>query len=203
MYNETFLIRDLGKKLSEFTKDEFIKIVIEDVEAAKAPYRKWSDENAKTRYERDYEYFQKKREEQIQRIINKSHLKYKRKSNRQKWVDAEIAKLPTELERKYYHNGYDLRSIRCDFEPWSNGGVRYVGLDEDLERAFGRLYDEFIDNKYFFNCTGWRFICDNIIDTPNFRLQLSDELQAEWDADLKRLSDDIARFYADCRYCGD
>jgi hypothetical protein len=35
------------------------------------------------------------------------------------------------------------------------------------------------------------------------KLHLSEKMQEEWRADEKRLADDIARFYADCRYCGD
>jgi hypothetical protein len=64
----------------------------------------------------------------------------------------------------------------------------------------GNLYDEAIQNKYFRNCTGWSIVEDF---STEMKLHLSEKMQEEWRADEKRLADDIARFYADCRYCGD
>jgi hypothetical protein len=66
--------------------------------------------------------------------------------------------------------------------------------------VFGYLYDEAIKNKYFLQCTGWSIVEDF---STEFRFHLSDELQAEWKADEKKLADDISRFYAGSNYWGD
>jgi hypothetical protein len=200
----TFVQRNLETKAIEITKDEFIKMFTEDIEAVKEPYRKWYKEKADMRYKLDCDNFQESREKKIQRIIDESYKKYKRESSRQNWVDKEIAKLPTELERGYWHEERELSYIVFDIRPWENGS-KYVDVDGEYEHRLGNLYDDAIKNKYFMNCTGWSLVCDDNQSTHRveIKLHLSEELQAEWDADEKKLYDDIMNFYATCRYCGD
>lgn len=200
----TFAQRNLEQKAIELTKDEFIKMFTEDIEAAKEPYRNWYKEKADMRYKKDCDDFQARREKNIQRIIDESYKKYKRESSRQKWVDREIAKLPTELERGYWHEEQELSYISFDIKPWENGS-RYVHVDEDYEHILGHLYDDAIKNKYFMDCTGWSLVCDDNQSTHRveIKLHLSEELQAEWDADERKLYNEIMNFYATCRYCGD
>ena len=200
----TFAQRNLEKKAIEITKDEFIKMFTEDIEATKEPYRKWYKEKADMRYKKDCDDFQARREKSIQRIIDESYKKYKRESSRQKWVDKEIAKLPTELERGYWHEERELSYIVFDIRPWENGS-KYVDVDDVYEHRLGNLYDDAIKNKYFMNCSGWSLVCDDNQSTHRveIKLHLSEELQAEWDADEKKLYNEIMNFYATCRYCGD
>ena len=40
----TFVTREFGKNPADITREEFIKMAIEDVEKAKVAYRQWSDE---------------------------------------------------------------------------------------------------------------------------------------------------------------
>ena len=156
------------------------------------------------RYKKDCDDFQARREKSIQRIIDESYKKYKRESSRQKWVDKEIAKLPTELERGYWHEERELSYIVFDIRPWENGS-KYVDVDDAYEHRLGNLYDDAIKNKYFMNCSGWSLVCDDNQSTHRveIKLHLSEELQAEWDADEKKLYNEIMNFYATCRYCGD
>ena len=200
----TFVQRNLETKAIEITKDEFIKMFTEDIEAVKEPYRKWYKEKADMRYKLDCDNFQESREKKIQRIIDESYKKYKRESSRQNWVDKEIAKLPTELERGYWHEERELSYIVFDIRPWENGS-KYVDVDGEYEHRLGNLYDDAIKNKYFMNCTGWSLVCDDNQSTHRveIKLHLSEELQAEWDADEKKLYNEIMNFYATCRYCGD
>ena len=200
----TFVQRNLETKAIEITKDEFIKMFTEDIEAVKEPYRKWYKEKADMRYKIDCDNFQASREKNIQRIIDESYKKYKRESSRQKWVDKEIAKLPTEIERGYWHEERELSYIVFDIRPWENGS-KYVDVDREYEHRLGNLYDDAIKNKYFMNCTGWSLVCDDNQSTHRveIKLHLSEELQAEWDADERNLYNEIMNFYATCRYCGD
>lgn len=202
----TFAQRNLEKKATEITKDEFIKMFTEDIEAAKEPYRKWYKEKADMRYKQDCENFKEQRQKNIQRIIDESYKKYKRESSRQKWVDKEIAKLPTEFEKSYWHKEQELSYVVFDIRPWENGS-RHVDVDgiHEHEYKLGHLYDDAINNKYFMNCTGWSLVCEDNQSTHRveIKLHLSEELQAEWDADERKLYNEIMNFYATCRYCGD
>ena len=195
----TFVTREFGKNPADITREEFIKMAIADVETAKVGYRQWSDEVAEQRYKEDCERHAERREQKILDITNASYKKYKREYYRQRWVMQEVAKIPKAITRGYWHTGKDLTSIRWDLKPWDNA-TSYVFLNRDIENVFGCLYDEAIKNKYFLRCTGWSIVEDF---TTEFKFHLSEELQAEWKADEKKLSDDISRFYAGTTYWGD
>ena len=199
--NTLFVTRELGKNGAEITREEFVQMMITDIAIAKVEYRKYSDEKAEETYQKDCEHHKKCREQKIQEIIDDSFKKYKREYYRRLWVDSEMRKVPSAvLERnRYTHFGHDLDSIEWDIRPWENG-CRIFNVVIDLEERLGNLYDEAIQNKYFRNCTGWSIVEDF---STRFKLHLSENFQKEWEADKKRLADDIARFYAECRYCGD
>ena len=195
----TFVTREFGKNPADITREEFIKMAIEDVEMAKVGYRQWSEEEAEKRYKEDCERHAERREQKILDITNASYKKYKREFYRQRWVMQEVAKIPKTLTRGYCHTGKDLTSIRWDLKPWDNA-TSYVDMDRDLEYVFGYLYDEAIKNKYFLRCTGWSIVEDF---TTEFKFHLSEEVQEEWKADEKKLADDINRFYAGSNWWGD
>lgn len=196
---KVFVSREFVKSPVELSKDEFVKMAIEDIEIAKVEYRKWSDEVAEQKYKKDCEEYAKLREQRILDITNTSYKKYKREFYRQRWVEQEIAKLPKTLARGYGHIGRDLTSIRWDLEPWDNG-AHYIDIRRGLEHILGRLYDEAIKNKYFLQCTGWSIVEDF---STEFKFHLSEELQKEWKEDERKLSEAINRFYANTTYCGD
>ena len=196
---KVFVTREFTKNPADFTKEEFIRMAIEDVEAAKVEYRKWSDEVAEQRYNKECEEYANRREQKILDITNASYKKYKREFYRQRWVEQEVAKLPKTLTRGYWHVGHDLTGLGWDLKPWDNG-AHHIDLKRDLEYVFGYLYDEAINNKYFLQCTGW-----SIVEgfSTEFKFHISEELQNEWKEDEKKLSDAITRFYAGSNYWGD
>ena len=196
---KVFVSREFVKSPAELSKDEFIKMAIDDIEVAKVEYRKWSEEVAEQRYKEDCEEYTKHREQKVQDIIDASYKKYKRELYRQHWVEQEIAKLPKTLTRGYSHVGRDLTSIRWDLKPWDNA-AHLIDLRGNLEYVFGYLYDEAIKNKYFLQCTGWSIVEDF---STEFKFHLSEELQKEWEEDERKLSEAINRFYANTTYCGD
>lgn len=197
-----FVTREFGKTGAELTREEFIKMMMEDFDVARVAYRKYSDEEAEVSYQKDCERHKQYREQRIQRIVEESYKKYKREPYRLRWVDSEMKKVPSEaLERRAYsHFGHDLDSIKWDIKPWENGCSIFSVRHDGIESRLGNLYDNSIDNKYFRNCTGWSIVEDF---STRVKLHLSDEFQAQWKADEEWLAKDIASFYADCRYCGD
>lgn len=205
MEDTTLTSRPIGKKLSELSKKEFVTMFIEDIEVAKVEYRKFTDLCAKEKYEKEKKFWEENREKTIKSIIEYSFEKYKREFYRVRWVENEIERLPKTFEetwnifQKYYYEGRDLTSISWDIKPWENGCsvISLTQDDEYLERVLGSKYEEGIENKYFSNATGWD------ITSRGLKLHLSEELDADWKEDFRKLAEDIASFYADCRYCGD
>ena len=197
-----FVTREFGKTGAELTREEFIKMMMEDFDVARVEYRKYSDIKAEETYQKDCEYHKKCREQRIQKIIDDSFKKYKREYYRLRWVDSELKKVPSEVieRRPYVHFGHDLDSIKWDIKPWENGCSIFSVRPDGIESRLGNLYDSSIENKYFKNCTGWSIVEDF---STEIKFHLSEQMQEEWRADEKRLADDIARFYEGCRYWGD
>jgi arsenate reductase-like glutaredoxin family protein len=199
---ETLITRNFEKPATEITKEEFVKWMTEDIENARVIYRKLSDEKAERLFAEDCERHKTNRENKIKKIIEESYKLYKREFYRNRWVENEIAKLPETIKRGYCHFGRDLTSVKWDLEPGVNGGGSRIGFQGDYKTSLENIYDYSIKNKYFINCTGWSIVHENL-SFEEFKLHLSDEMQAEWDDEFRKLAEDIQRFYATCRYCGD
>lgn len=201
---KVFITREFDKSASEITKEEFIQMMLEDIESAKIAFRKWTDEIAKATYQKDNEEYIIKRAEKIEKIIADSYKLYKREFYRLRWVEKEIAKLPEVLVvQSYRHEGRDLTSICWDIKPWDNSCSRIMSdhIKDTMLYTLGHLYNEAIKNKYFVQCSGWSIVGDPL--SAEFKLHLSAELQEQWTADEHKLAENIARFYEGCTYWGD
>lgn len=199
----TFVTREFGKTGANITKEEFMQMMLSDIDIAKVEYRKWSDEVAEQKYIADCERYAFNRQQVYERIVKNSYEKYKKEYYRLRWVEKMMTAYPEVMERdSYFHYGRDLQSIRWRIEPWNNA-TAYIDIDKYLERTLGRYYEDAIKNKYFKQCTGWSIAIDDYGHTAEFKLHLSDELQNEWKADEHSLAKSIARFYEGCTYWGD
>jgi hypothetical protein len=175
---------------------------MEDIETAKKTYFEMSSKRAEERYEADKASYMRKRAKAIETIIANSYKKYTREYYRLRWVEKEISKWPEEYERNYWHNPDTLTYVDWSMKPWENGTLCIsFNRGEDIVRDFFKnRFNEDFKNKYFSQCLGWEIV---VTQRPYFKLILSPELEAEWEADEKRLSDDISRFYAGSNYWGD
>ena len=201
---KVFITREFDKSASEITKEEFIQMMLEDIESAKIAFRKWTDEIAKATYQKDNEEYIIKRAEKIEKIIADSYKLYKREFYRLRWVEKEIAKLPEVLVvQSYRHEGRDLTSICWDIKPWDNSCSRIMSdhIKDTMLYTLGHLYNDAIKNKYFVQCSGWSIVGDP--SSAEFKLHLSADLQEQWTADEHKLAENIARFYEGCTYWGD
>ena len=195
----TFVTREFGKNPADITKEEFIKMAIEDIEKAKSAYKIWSCERAEERYKKDSERHAEYREKKIQDITNASYKKYKREYYRQRWVMQEIAKIPRYIKRGYWHTGKELTIISWNYKPWDMFRAQ-IDVERNTERDLEYIYNELISNKYFLHCTGWSIVEDSLTE---IKLHLSEDMMEEWKADEKNLSDAVSSFYEGSNYWGD
>ena len=195
----TFVTREFGKNPADITKEEFIKMAIEDIEKAKSAYKIWSCERAEERYKKDSERHAEYREKKIQDITNASYKKYKREYYRQRWVMQEIAKIPRYIKRGYCHTGKELTIISWNYKPWDMFRAQ-IDVERNTERDLEYIYNELISNKYFLHCTGWSIVEDSLTE---IKLHLSEDMMEEWKADEKNLSDAVSKFYEGSNYWGD
>ena len=198
---KVFVSRELGKKASELSKEDFIKMMIEDIVETKVAYRQWSDEQADIKYAEASERYAKNRETNINHIIETSFKKYKKEFYRRRWVESEISKIPETLKRDVWYVGKDLEYLCWGIKPWSIEGSQTVHTDSRIENDLNWIYEDAVNNKYFKECTGWTIFSDSY--STKFKLHLSDELQSEWTADEHNLAEGVSRFYAGSNWWGD
>ena len=194
--------RELTSAPTTLSVEQFVEMIMEDIETAKKTYFEMTSKRAEERYEADKKRYAEQRAQEIEKIIKRSYAKYQREYYRLRWVEKEIARWPEEYKRNYWHNPDTLTYVDWSMKPWENGtSCISFNRGEDIVRDFfkNRFTADF-NNKYFSQCLGWEIV---ITQRPYFKLILSPELEAEWEADEKRLSDAISRFYATSSYCGD
>lgn len=199
---KTLVDRQLEKCVGNFSREEFVKMMLEDIKTTKVEYRKLSDIKAEERYQKDYDRFITNKVLKIQEIISNSYKKYKRERYRCLWVRDEIAKLPKDFERQYEHFGHDLQSFTYSIKP-KDLGCRYICVKEnvDIEHIVGTIYDESIGNKYFDQSTGWYFVNED--SSIRLKFNFSDKLIEDWKAEKSELAKDVAKFYENTTYWGD
>ncbi len=108
-------------------------------------------------------------------------------------------------------NGDNYIFFDLDVEPYRNGISYSCILDTDANEEKARsCFKEIKDKKYFLLAKGWEFRYETSEGSnykssfrPEIKLLFEEDVQKQYEKDEKDLADDIARFYADCRYCGD
>lgn len=194
--------RELTSAPTTLSVEQFVEMIMEDIETAKKTYFELESKRTEARYESDKKRYEEQRTQEIEKIIKRSYDKYQREYYRLRWVEKEIAKWPEEYTRKYWHNPSKLTYVDWSMKPWENGTscISFDRGDDIVRDFFKSRFNEDFNNKYFSQCSGWEIV---ITQRPYFKLILSPELEAEWAADEKRLSDAISRFYAGSNYWGD
>ena len=195
--------RELGFNPTTLTSEQFVDMIMQDIETAKKKYFEITSRKADERYERNKKDYLIRRYNAIDKIISQSFEKYKREYYRKRWVEKELAKWPEEYKRSYWDKGEELTYVDWSKEPWRNGTYSVSLIrrtEDDIREFFANCFNDDFNNKYFSQCMGWEIVVNQ---RPYFRLILSPELQAEWDADEKRLCDSINRFYSNSNYWGD
>jgi hypothetical protein len=167
----------------------FVEWMAEDMHTAKEVYDKYEKARLENRW-------QSVQDDAYGKILTEVNARYKRQSTRNKYYTIRCAEW-RERNRWGYHM-IPMSSVAWSMKPWENGGCYHISFAYDMEDAISSLYDSHSDNKYLKGCKGWYIGYDQYI-----HLILPEELQTEWEADEKKLSDEICRFYRGTTYWGD
>jgi hypothetical protein len=174
------------------TREQFIEMLAQDFIAAKKVY----DALERTRVRRSWREARDKAREEIKEELVK---KYKRQSTRDKYAMPMLEKWIEDNQWKYKFHA--LNAIKFSIKPWENGGCYYVYIDKTMHDYRGKMWDMHINNKYLHGCTGWCVVFDKY--DHYLKLELSEELEAQWEEDERKLGEAISRFYKGSNYWGD
>ena len=194
------LFKHEGLDLANMTKEEFIKIMSEDLNKAQANYEELMKEPMR---KARAEYLIRERE----RAIKFAQSKWKTEKRQNKYIDEMMYKAG---ESDNYVN---LSKIWFDIKP-DKGQMGIAGCCSlypgDSESKLGRCFDEIKDSKYFRGGYGWVFRYEGrsmkfpiSCCRPDIDILLPEDLAKQQEQDGKNLSAAIAKFYEGTKYFGD
>lgn len=201
-YGVVTLVRREDVDCSTISKEEFIKLMGEDLHNAIEEYGKiikpLNDERLKQYIENDIK--------QAERFAEK---KWKSQKKRDEYI--ENARKNTE-SKKYYLDDY--KRIFFDFKPDKGDmGISYdciLDIKTD-DNQLSKCFDKIKDSKYFKKATGWVFKYEsNSKDKigyysfrPYIDLLLDENSKAEQKRDAEQLAKSVQDFYTNSNYWGD
>lgn len=174
------------------TKEQFIDWLAQDFIAAKMVY----DALERTRSRKDW---REAKQRAMQNIKDELVKKYKRQSTRDKYAMPMLEKWIEDNQWKYKFHA--LNAIKFSIKPWENGGCYYVYIDKSMKEYLGEMWNKHITNKYLHGCTGWSVVFEKY--EQYLKLDLPEELEAQWKEDEQKLGEAIRRFYRGSNYWGD
>ena len=150
------------------------------------------------------------KERRMNEWIKFADQKYKRESSKQKFLE----KKRQEVENDTYFNRID-NDFFFDVDPsqdTQNGIPQWATINKDRandENWLRHLYQCLIEEPWFRKSTILSLFYESSKDTkkfsfrPQVKFLMDEDSMIERDRQAKQLADDIARFYSDCKYCGD
>lgn len=147
--------------------------------------------------------------------IEFANKKWKTEKRRKKYVTEYVAKRRAELDAWTPQKYNPLTFVDFDVNPGTNGLSGNCVLSKFTDEELGRCYDEICNNKYFKSASAfsigyldsdskWRTYYDGLCGfRPQVYMTMPEEMDKMYHAEAEALGEDIRRFYANCRYCGD
>ena len=188
---------------SSMTEDEFVEGFKQFALAIFATYEDFVTPELIERVE-------KGKERRMNEWIKFADQKYKRESSKQKF----LAQKRQEVENDTYFNQID-NYFFFDVDPTQdtqNGIPQWSTITKERandELWLRRLYQCLIEEPWFRKSTILSLFYESSKDTkkysfrPQVKFIMDEDSMIECDRQVRKLREDIARFYSDCRYCGD
>lgn len=178
---------------SKLTRDEFIKLMTQDLEDAR---QKYHDVFYPEEYSRFLAWNECYRDSTLKNAKTVAEKKWKTEKRRQQYIDEKMKECNKYIATREF-KFYTVTFFDFDVEPGKNGISENCIIEYDKEEKLGRCYDMIKDNKYFKNAKGWRLI-DRHHSRPYVHLILPDALEKEYVAEADALYRDITEFYRNC-----
>ena len=198
-YRNIILTRRENVDCANISEEDFCKFISEDIKLAAKIY---DEENAK----QDAKNAEERLEKRKKQIIDYANTRYKRESNRKKFIDAAIA-IANLKDNPFKHT---LTFVDFDVTPWENGISNACILHPDkIEEEAPGCFKEIKDNKYFKRATGWAIKYEAMEGSvtaafrPFIELIGDDLLKDEMEQDRERLKASIEKFYSKSDYWDD
>lgn len=188
---------------STMTEDEFVEGFKQFAAAIFKTYEDYVTPELVERVERN-------KEHRLNEWIKFANQKYKRESSKQKFIE----KKRQEVENETYFNRID-NYFFFDVDPTQdtrNGIPQWATINKDRandENWLRHLYQCLIEEPWFRKSTILSLFYESSKDTKKFSFRpqvkfiMDEDSMIECDRQVRKLREDIARFYSDCRYCGD
>lgn len=184
--------------------EQFAEWMLDDFKTAKLIY----DEKSLEEYNRvSAERREKAWQDANKRFREYVNNRYKRQSTRDKHFVILMTQWDVEHEKRNYAYLDKFTYVDWDIKPWEMG---VTCIDErTTAESLAYMFKSAIGNKYFEGATGWDIVIETNEDSwhslyrPYVRLHLNKELQEQWDADEKKLSDSVSNFYKGSNWWGD
>lgn len=185
------------------TEDEFVEGFKQFAAAIFKTYEDYVTPELVERVERN-------KEHRLNEWIKFANQKYKRESSKQKFIE----KKRQEVENETYFNRID-NYFFFDVDPSQdtrNGIPQWSTINKDRandENWLRHLYQCLVEYPWFRKSTILSLFYESSKDTKKFSFRpqvkfiMDEDSMIECDRQVRKLREDIARFYSECRYCGD
>lgn len=199
-YGVVTLVRRENVDCASLSKDDFIKLMTEDLTKAVEEYEticnKLNDEKRKEVIERE-----------MQKAIAFAEQKYKTQRGKDKYIEnarKNAGKMIYLLDPKQIF--FDFKPDKGEFD----GGYT-IKANGDYKDQLSKCYDVLVKSKYFKKGIGWAFKYESNtkdkIGTFAFRpyidLLVDETTHAEQERDKERLAQSVNDFYSKSNYWGD
>ena len=178
----------------DLTKDEFVKLMKEDLEIA---YQKHYDIFYPIEFARHQNWINNHKKYLLKEATKYAEKKWKTENRRQEYINNVISNFE---DKEFSFN--NITFFDFDVNPGSNAISDNCIIRYNELKKLNNCFEEVKDNKYFKSAIGW-----NLVDYHGFRPQieliLPEEMENSYKEEEKLLEKAISNFYSNTTYFGD
>ena len=191
---------------ASLTVDEFVKVMYSDLLEAEEKYNELFVPEWVSKYINTYKDHMKDTRKIAERYAER---KWKTEKKRLEYVLSVMKKEHAEYSPSKYYNSISFFDF--DVNPGDMGisGDCVLSLKTLTFESLERCFEAVKNNKYFKVAKGWELTYTTDENSyasafrPEVKLIVDENVEAAMKKEAQDLADDVARFYANCRYPGD